>query len=93
MLDRERVLFFLHKMTKLDRNSPEDRRKLIHYFLNSVYVYDDHLKIIVQFTEGSAIIPVESIPDPDPGSDPVTSGVLIGTHPNQIMFWYITRMA
>ena len=92
LLDRDRVLFWIEKFTKLDRNSQEDRRTLFHYFLNSVYVYDDHLKIIVQFTQGATIVPLESLPDLSPGSTSSLSGVLIGTHPNQIMFWYITRM-
>ena len=73
LLDRDRVLFFLHKFASLDRNNPEDRRKLINYFVNSVYVYDDHLKILVNTTDGTSTIPFDSVP-PD-CSDTVASGV------------------
>jgi len=93
LLDRDRVLFFLHKFSKLDRNSPVDRRNLIHYFLNSVYVYDDkRVKISINFVDGQTTIPLESLPDLPDGSGDLMSGVLISTHPNQIIFWYITRM-
>lgn len=92
MLDRDRVLFFLHRFAKLDRHSQEDRRKLINYFINAVYVYDDHLKIVINTVEGSSAVPIELLPDSSPGSGSLASGVLIGTHPNQVMFWYITRM-
>ena len=92
MLDRDRVLFFLHRFSKLDRHSQEDRRRLINYFINAVYVYDDHLKIVINAVEGAATIPFESLPDIDPGSSDITSGVLIGTHPNQVMFIFISRM-
>ena len=92
IIDRDRLMFFLHKFSKQDRNNPDDRRKLINYFINSVYVYDDHLKIIINSVEGAAVVPLESLPDISPGSDNITSGVLIGTHPNQMLLFYITRM-
>ena len=93
MLDRDRVLFLLHKYAKLNRDKTDDRRKLINSFVNAVYLFDDGtVKIVTVTTEGTERLPLESIPYPSPGSDNVTSGVLIGTHPNQIMFWYITRM-
>ncbi len=92
LLDRDRVEFFLHRFINVNRNSPEDRRKLIHYFLNSVYVYDDHFKIFVNFSEGSTIVPFESLPDDPPGSDNITSGVLHRTHPNTTVIFYRLRM-
>jgi len=92
-LDRDRVLFFLHKFSIMDRNKPDDRRKLIHMFLNSVYVYDDgRLKILLNTSDGVAPFPTDSIPDLSDGSDNITSGVLAGTHPNQLVLWFITRM-
>lgn len=91
-LDRDKLMFFLLRFVDLDRNDPEDRRKLLHYFLNSVYVYDDRLKIFVNFSEGSAVIPFDSVPPDSPGSDNNTSGVLIGTHPNTTAILYCIRM-
>lgn len=92
LLDRDRVEFFLNKFIDLNRNDPDDRRKLIHYFLNSVYVYDDHLKIFVNFTESSTIVPFDSLPDDPPGSDNITSGVLYRTHPNTTVIFYRIRV-
>ena len=93
LIDRDHVLFFLHRFARLDRHSVTDKKLLIRTFLNAVYVYDDHLKIVINAVETDATVrlPAESIPDP-PGSDSLASGVLITTHPNQIALWYITRM-
>ena len=91
LVERDRVLFYLHKFAGMDRRNEKDRRRLINTFLHSVYVYDDHLKIFVTAFEGSSSIPIELPPDPDCSSN-ITSGVLFGAHPNTIVFWYIARM-
>ena len=82
LLDRDRVLFFLHRFTKGDRNDPLLRRHVIETFINSVYVYDDHLKLVINNCEGNQRIPITELPEDSPGSDNVTSGVLFVTHPN-----------
>jgi DNA invertase Pin-like site-specific DNA recombinase len=92
LVDRDRCLFFLTKFTDLDRNDPEDRRKLIHYFLNAVYVYDDHLKIVTNFIEGTETIPLEALPDLPECSDNVTDPVLVRTHPNTTALLYVVRI-
>ena len=79
LIDRDRVLFFLRRFHKGDRNDPLLRRHIIETFINSVYVYDDHLKIIVNNLEGNQRLP---LPDLPPCSDNVSSGVPIVTHPN-----------
>ena len=82
LLDRDRVIFFLHRFTKGDRNDPLLRRHVIETFVNSVYVYDDHLKLVINNCEGNQRIPLADLPDDPPGSDNVTDGVLFVTHPN-----------
>ncbi len=74
-LDRDRVLFFLHRFAKLDPESVQDRRKLIQYFVNAVYVYDDHLKIIINASDSTTTVPFKDLPDISPGSDNVTCRV------------------
>ena len=91
MADPDRVEFFLRKFLDLDRNDPEDRRKLINYFLNSVYVYDDELKIIINFTEDAQIVPLDSLPDTSECSDSIQCRVLPGTHPNTTIL-YVVRI-
>ena len=92
LVDRDRVMFFLDRFAKTDRNNPEDLRLLIRTFINAVYVYDDHLLILINAVEGSTAVPLADLPDPPSGSEIVSSGVLLQTHPNQIIFWYISRM-
>ena len=83
LMDRDRVLFFLHRFTKGDRADPLLRRHVIETFVNSVYVFDDHLKLVVNNCEGNQRFPLEFLPDDSPPcSDIVSSGVLIVTHPN-----------
>ena len=88
LLDRDRVLFFLHRFTKGDRNDPILRRYIIETFINAVYVFDDHLDIVTNNCEGNQRFPLSDLPadpDPDPGlecSDVVSSGVPTVLHPN-----------
>ena len=82
LLDRDRVLFFLHRFTKGDRNDPLLRRHIIETFINAVYVFDDHLDLVTNNCEGNQRFPLADLPDASPGSDNVSSGVLFVTHPN-----------
>ena len=76
------MLFFLKRFTKGDLQDPLLRRHVIETFVNSVYVFDDHLKLVVNNVEGNQRFPLESLPEDSPGSDNVSSGVLYVTHPN-----------
>ena len=78
LLDRDRVLFFLHLFTKGDRNDPLLRRHIIETFVNAVYVFDDHLDLVTNNCEGNQRYPLTDLPC----SDNVSSGVLFVTHPN-----------
>ena len=88
LLDHDRIIFFLHRFTKGDRNDPLLRRHIIETFVNAVYVFDDHLDIVTNNCEGNQRFPLSELPDapdPDPGpecSDNVSSGVPTVTHPN-----------
>ena len=80
LLDKDRVLFFLHQFTKGDRSDPLLRRHIIETFVNAVYVFDDHLKIVINNQEGNQRFPLSDIPPEC--SDNINSGVPIVTHPN-----------
>jgi DNA invertase Pin-like site-specific DNA recombinase len=82
LLDRDRVIFFLHRFTRGDRQDPLLRRHIIETFVNAVYVYDDHLRLVINNVEGNQRFPLEDLPEDSPGSDNVTDGVLLVTHPN-----------
>ena len=80
LVDRDRVLFFLHQFTKGDRDDPLHRRKIINTFINAVYVYDDHLRIVLNNVEGNERIPLVDLPDES--SDIDNSGLPTVSRPN-----------
>ena len=88
LLERDRVIFFLHRFTKGDRNDPLFRRHVIDTFINSIFVYDDHLDIVTNNCEGNqrlSLSDLANFPDLDSGpdcSDMLASGVPPVIHPN-----------
>ena len=79
LMDRDRVLFFLHRFTSGDRNDPLLRRHIIETFINAVYVFDDHLKLVINNCEGNQRYPLEALPE---CSDNDNFGVPTVIHPN-----------
>ena len=80
LMDRDRVIFFLHQFTKGDPADPLLRRHLVETFINAVYVFDDHLDLVTNNREGNQRFPLEALPSEC--SDNVSSGVLSVSHPN-----------
>lgn len=80
LMDRDRVLFFLHRFTRGDRTDPLLRRHIIDTFINAVYVFDDHLLIVVNNMEGNRRYTLDDLPPECSDSD--SNGVPIITHPN-----------
>ena len=62
LMDRDRILFYLTTFSRLNREDPHDRRLLIRTFLNAVYVYDDHLRVLVNTSDECVQIPFEELP-------------------------------
>ena len=89
LLDRDRVLFFLERFRNLDRTDPDDRRQLINTFLNAVYVFDDHLLIVINCVEGNNVVPLTDLPDASPGSDTISLGLPDHTHPNTVFCYAV----
>ena len=79
LMDRDRVIFFLRQFSKGDRNDPHFRRHVIETFVNAVFVFDDHLKIVINNCEGNQTLRPPDLPD---SSDNDKNGVLFVTHPN-----------
>lgn len=96
LLTKDRVMFFLNKMSGYDFTDPNRRRQLIETFVNAVYVYDDYLRIVINAIEGNIQIPLASIEEneiePLEGSDFITSGVPIVTHPNFRVIIYTLKV-
>ncbi|MBR2822176.1 MAG: hypothetical protein IKE24_00595, partial [Clostridia bacterium] len=70
------------QFTKGDRQDPTLRRHIIETFINAVYVYDDHLKIVINNVEGNQRYPLEALPGWLESSDNALSGVPTVIHPN-----------
>ena len=79
LMDRDRVIFFLKQFTRGDRKDPLLRRHIIETFINAVYVFDDHLKLVINNCEGNQRYPLEALPE---CSDNDNFGVPSVIHPN-----------
>ena len=91
-LDRDDILYFLTGFSRLDRKDPDNRRTLVRLFLNAVYVYDDHYRIIVNTSDESVTIPFADLPpEDDPGSSNVCRRVLRQIHSNSVLIEYIVK--
>lgn len=84
LLDRDQILFFLSQFSQLDRTSLHDRKFLIRTFLNSVYVYDDHLLILINATDSQLTLKFEDIPDNIKSSDSVSCVLLYEIQTNSM---------
>lgn len=79
LLDHDSVIKFLKKMAAQDMDDPEERRFIINTFVNAVYVFDDHLKLVLNARENNPKVPVPLPPD---GSDNISNSPPFGMHPN-----------
>lgn len=80
LMDKDRILFFLHQFTSGDRNNPDLRRHIIETFVNAVYLYDDHLKLVTNNMEGNQRVPLSDLPPEC--SDNYDCSVPTVSHPN-----------
>ena len=49
-VDRDRVLFWLDRYKRGDVSDPEFRAELIKTFIKAVYLYDDKLRVVFDYT-------------------------------------------
>lgn len=80
LTDRDRVLFHLHRFASTDRSDPAQCKALIDTFINAVYVFDDHLKIVINNMEGNEKVSLSDLSDEC--SDIDNSGPPNVSHPN-----------
>ena len=89
LTDHDSVIKYLQRFAAGDRADPEHRSFLIRTFLNSVYVFDDHLKIVINAVEGNKTVPLL---DPSSGSDTDSDSLPDGFHPNTYTMVYTIQM-
>ena len=68
-LTREQILFWFHRLRKLNIEKLEHRRKLIDTFINAIYLDDDKMVITFNFKDGSKTITFAEIEAAEKGSD------------------------
>lgn len=60
-LTRDHILFFLERFRDTDMNDRECQKRLIQTFVNSVYVYDNKIKIIYNYTDGNNTVTIDTV--------------------------------
>ena len=69
-LDRDQIKFWFHRFRKADASKPENRRRLVDSFVNSIILYDDRIEFYFNFKKGAKTL---SLTDLDKGSDMLDS--------------------
>ncbi len=70
MLDRDQIKFWFHRFRKMDASKPENRRRLVDSFVNSVILYDDRIEFYFNFKKGAKSLSLEDL---EKGSDTLDS--------------------
>ena len=61
----DRLLFYLHKISEGKRDDREFLHSLITTFINSITVYKDYARVVVNAAENVGTIPPEDLPPID----------------------------
>ena len=69
ILSRDQILFWFYRLRKMDVKKLGHRRRLIDSFINSIYLFDDHMVITFNYKDGSKTITFEEIENTINGSD------------------------
>ncbi len=68
-LTKEQILFWFHRLRKMDIHKIDHRRRLIDSFINSIYLFDDRMVIMFNYKDGSKTITFKEIENTMNGSD------------------------
>ena len=63
VLSKEQIKFWICKFGKTDIENIEEKQRLIDVFLNSVYVYDDKMLIILNYKDGEICVDFGEVND------------------------------
>ena len=62
IFSKDRIRFLMHKVAQGKRSDPEHLKALIGALINSVTVYDDWLRVVINAAENVEKIPPEALP-------------------------------
>ena len=60
-LTRKELLFWFHRFRKMDVTLPENRRRLVDSFVNSIILYDDRIEFYFNFRKGAASLTLKEL--------------------------------
>ena len=61
-LTRDHIAFFLRQFRDADMEDRACQKRLIQTFVNAVFVFDDKIKIVYNYTEGNNIVTLDILP-------------------------------
>lgn len=65
-LTKEQIVFWFHRFRKMDTTLPENRRRIIDSFLNSMVLHDDRIEFYFNFKKGAKTLTLDELQN---GSD------------------------
>ena len=68
LLTREQIEFGIIKFRRLDLSSKEGRQRLIDGFVNVIYLFDDYVKIIYNYRDGTQTVVLDDLLSSDNNS-------------------------
>ena len=60
-LTKEQIVFWFHRFRKMDTTLPENRRRIIDSFLNSMILHDDRIEFYFNFKKGAKTLSLEEL--------------------------------
>ena len=61
LLTREQILFWFERFRQGDSSDPAYQQKIIDCFVNSVYIFDDHLVINFNYRDGDKLVSLQEV--------------------------------
>lgn len=78
LLTRDRVLFWFHRFRDIDRTDPAAVARLLRLFVNVIYLFDDHLLLLINTSSEEYPVPLAKVCRSDDSQTPP----LHESHPN-----------
>lgn len=78
---KEHFIMALHNFRKIDVTKQDGKRKIIDAFINSIYLYDDHMKIVYNANGKEEVVALEDLES----SILFSNGAPSQYNPNQIL--------
>ena len=61
LLTKEQLTFWIHRFRNIDIKNREQRQRLIDIFVNSIYVFDNHMVITFNYRDGTKTVSLKEI--------------------------------